>query len=43
MSRVAVVTGGGSGMGTAVCRRLAERGDRVAVLDVNAEATAQVA
>ena len=43
VSRVAVVTGGGSGMGTAVCRRLAERGDRVAVLDVNAEAAAQVA
>jgi len=30
-------------MGTAICRRLAERGDRVAVLDVNGEATAQVA
>ena len=30
-------------MGTAICRRLAERGDRVAVLDVNGEATEQVA
>ena len=30
-------------MGTAICRRLAERGDRVAVLDVNREATEQVA
>ena len=30
-------------MGTAICRRLAQRGDRVAVLDVNGEATAQVA
>ena len=30
-------------MGTAICRRLAQRGDRVAVLDVNGEASAQVA
>ena len=30
-------------MGTAICRRLAERGDRVAVLDVNGEATEKVA
>jgi NAD(P)-dependent dehydrogenase (short-subunit alcohol dehydrogenase family) len=30
-------------MGTAVCRRLAERGDRVAVLDVNGETALQVA
>src|SRR5215472_9124955 len=43
MGRVAVVTGGGSGMGTAICRRLAERGDRVAVLDVNGDATERVA
>jgi len=43
MSRVAVVTGGGSGMGTAICRRLAERGHRVAVLDINGDATEQVA
>jgi len=33
MSRVAVVTGAASGMGLAVSRRLAERGDRVALLD----------
>ena len=43
MSRVAVVTGGGSGMGAAVCRRLAERGDRVGVLDVDGDAAATVA
>ena len=30
-------------MGTAICRRLAQRGDRVAVLDVNGEATETVA
>ncbi|WP_344826192.1 SDR family NAD(P)-dependent oxidoreductase [Actinocorallia longicatena] len=32
-SRTAVVTGGASGMGLAICRRLAEEGHRVAVLD----------
>jgi 2-hydroxycyclohexanecarboxyl-CoA dehydrogenase len=43
VSRVAVVTGGGSGMGRAVCQHLARRGHRVAVLDVDGEATEQVA
>jgi NAD(P)-dependent dehydrogenase (short-subunit alcohol dehydrogenase family) len=42
-SRVAVVTGGGSGMGRAICRRLARRGDRVAVFDLNGEAAELVA
>ncbi|WP_280399859.1 SDR family NAD(P)-dependent oxidoreductase [Nocardia carnea] len=32
-NRVAVVTGGASGMGAAICRRLAAAGDRIAVLD----------
>lgn len=42
-SRVALVTGGGAGMGEATCRRLARDGFRVAVLDIdatNAEAVA---
>jgi 2-hydroxycyclohexanecarboxyl-CoA dehydrogenase len=38
MTRVAVVTGGASGMGLAVSRRLAELGHRVAVLDVDGAA-----
>src|SRR5262245_20245088 len=39
-SRVAMVTGGASGMGQAMCRRLARHGHRIAVLDVD-EAKAQ--
>ncbi|MGB9224871.1 SDR family NAD(P)-dependent oxidoreductase, partial [Mycobacterium sp.] len=37
-SRVAVVTGGASGIGEATCHELGRRGLRVAVLDINAEA-----
>src|SRR5215831_10980726 len=36
MSRVAVVTGGGSGMGRAICRHLAQQGRTIAVLDITA-------
>jgi 2-hydroxycyclohexanecarboxyl-CoA dehydrogenase len=38
MSRVAVVTGGASGMGLATAERLAAQGDRVAILDINGAA-----
>jgi 2-hydroxycyclohexanecarboxyl-CoA dehydrogenase len=42
MSRVAVVTGGGSGMGEATCHELARRGHHLAVLDVNGQAALRV-
>ena len=40
--RVAVVTGGASGMGEATCHELGRRGHRVAVLDVNVDAARRV-
>lgn len=42
MSRVAVVTGGASGMGEATCHELARRGLSVGVLDVNDQAAQRV-
>ncbi len=39
----AIVTGGGSGLGAQTARELAQRGARVAVLDINGEAAAAVA
>ena len=43
VSRVAIVTGGGSGMGAAICRHLAARGHKVAVLDIDEDAAEGVA
>ena len=43
MSRVAVVTGGASGMGEATCHELGRRGHKVAVLDLDGEAAQRVA
>src|SRR6516165_8744876 len=42
-SRVAVVTGGGSGIGEAVCRKLAAGGHRVAIVDIQRDAAEHLA
>ncbi len=42
MNRVAVVTGGASGMGEAICHDLGARGHKVAVLDINGQAAQRV-
>jgi 2-hydroxycyclohexanecarboxyl-CoA dehydrogenase len=42
MTRVAVVTGGASGMGEATCHELGRRGHKVAVLDLNGQAAQRV-
>lgn len=41
--KVVLVTGGAGGIGAALCRRFAQEGAHVAVLDLNAEAAAKVA
>jgi 2-hydroxycyclohexanecarboxyl-CoA dehydrogenase len=43
LSRVAVVTGGASGLGLSICRHLARHGRRVAVLDLDADAAERAA
>jgi len=42
-SRVAVVTGGGGGIGAQICRTFAQQGAAVAVVDIEQEAAGQVA
>ncbi len=41
--KVAIVTGGAGGIGSAICRRLAEEGVKVGVFDLRVEAAAKVA
>jgi NAD(P)-dependent dehydrogenase (short-subunit alcohol dehydrogenase family) len=41
--KVAIVTGGGSGIGEGLCRELARRGTRVIVADINGESAGRVA
>lgn len=41
--KIAIVTGGGGGIGGATCRRLAKEGAQVAVFDLNLDAAQQVA
>ncbi len=43
MTTVAIVTGGGSGLGEAICHRLADDGHRVVVADLDGDAAARVA
>ncbi len=42
MNRVAVVTGGASGMGEAICHELGARGHKIAVMDINGQAAQRV-
>ncbi len=41
--QTAIVTGGGSGLGAATARALAEKGAKVAIFDINLEAAQKVA
>jgi 2-hydroxycyclohexanecarboxyl-CoA dehydrogenase len=43
MNRVAIVTGGGSGIGEAICHRLADEGVKISILDRNLEGAHKVA
>ena len=43
MNKVAIVTGGASGMGEAICRKFAKEGAKVVVADYNFEGALKVA
>jgi sorbitol-6-phosphate 2-dehydrogenase len=43
LDKIAIVTGGGQGLGEAICYRLADEGAHVVVADMNAQTSAQVA
>lgn len=40
--KVAIITGGGRGLGAAICKRLASEGARVVVADIDKEAADRV-
>jgi sorbitol-6-phosphate 2-dehydrogenase len=43
LDKVAIVTGGGQGLGEAICHRLADEGAHVVIADINAETSEQTA
>src|SRR3954453_21520465 len=43
MARTAIVTGGGSGIGAAICKALGARGDTVVVADIDGASAQRVA